>query len=81
MGLLPRNNKNTGKGVPGVSTQLSLLSRRESVMMRGAHTKHSEKGNVWADIIGYRLLGLIFFEVKVTWAQYLESLQKESSKY
>ncbi|XP_074041245.1 uncharacterized protein [Leptinotarsa decemlineata] len=45
--------------------------------MSEGHTQHPEKVNVWAGIVGDRVIGPIFFQENLTGARYLEFLQKD----
>lgn len=45
--------------------------------MREGHTQRPEKVNVWAGIVGDRVIGPIFFQENLNGARYLEFLQEE----
>ncbi|XP_074026197.1 uncharacterized protein [Leptinotarsa decemlineata] len=45
--------------------------------MSEGHIQHPEKVNVWAGIVGDRVIGPIFFQENLTGARYLEFLQKD----
>lgn len=44
--------------------------------MREGHTQHPEKLNVWAGIVGDRVIGPIFFQENLNGARYLDFLQE-----
>uniref|UniRef100_V5GPD3 Transposable element Tc3 transposase n=1 Tax=Anoplophora glabripennis TaxID=217634 RepID=V5GPD3_ANOGL len=50
-------------------------SDRNPHWMMEAHTQHPQKVNVWAGIVGNRILGPYFFEGNLDGARYLEFLQ------
>lgn len=45
--------------------------------MREGHTQRPEKVNVWAGIVGDRVIGPIFFDTNLTGARYLEFLEED----
>ena len=54
-----------------------MWSRDNPNWMEETHTQHPQKANVWAGIIGDRIIGPIFIDGNLNGDRYLELLENE----